>query len=280
MGNTKMLEIFLIFYLKHKNIYKMKKIIEGIILILSCQKHKDTRLKEIKLKNEYNNWVVIYVIGDLFLDYNYKFDNNLLTIKCEDSYIHLLKKLVLSIKYLYEIYDIKQGILRCGDDLIFNEDNMINFLNSKNKLDFIGRSPSNNSLFNPKLFSLKETTDDYFMVNYYLHHVEDLKNPQHNLKNNIEKFIKRPKIPIGPEGTLYYISNYSCNYLIKHMENIEYNIFHFDEDTKSYPYTIEDCAVSFILYLNNISFYNVSDFVSNNFDNFKYNIAVSTNKYK
>ena len=249
---------------------------------MSCQKHKDTRLKKINLKkNEYNGWIVIYVIGDLFLDCNYKLDDNLMIIKCEDSYIHLLKKLVLSIKYLYEIYYIKQGILRCGDDLVFNENNMIKFLNSKNKLDFIGKSPSGYSLINPKLFSLKETIDDYFMVYYYQNHPDDLKNPQHNLQNiNIQKFIRRPKISIGPEGTLYYISNDTCNYLIEHMENIKYNIFHFDKNTNSYPYTIEDCAVSFILYLNDISFYNISNFVSNNIDDFKFNIAIHTNTYK
>ena len=46
-----------------------KKYVNGIILILSCQKHKDTRLKEFSLpKTSYNNWEVIYVIGDLFLE--------------------------------------------------------------------------------------------------------------------------------------------------------------------------------------------------------------------
>jgi hypothetical protein len=48
-------------------------------------------------------------------------------IKCEDSYLHLFKKLVLSLKYLKECFNIKEGILRCGDDLIFNENNLVNF---------------------------------------------------------------------------------------------------------------------------------------------------------
>jgi hypothetical protein len=98
----------------------MKKV-SGIILVLSCQKHIHTRLKEINLKKRYNNWIVIYVIADLFMDKLYKLDDNILWIKCEDSYIHLLKKLMLSIKYLYEIFEIEEGILRCGDDLIFDE---------------------------------------------------------------------------------------------------------------------------------------------------------------
>ena len=44
-----------------------KKEVNGIILILSCQKHKETRLKEINLKHtSYENWEVVHVIGDFF----------------------------------------------------------------------------------------------------------------------------------------------------------------------------------------------------------------------
>ena len=47
--------------------------VDGIILVLSCQKHLDTRLKHFKLpKDNYGGWKVIYVIGDLFLDSDYK----------------------------------------------------------------------------------------------------------------------------------------------------------------------------------------------------------------
>jgi len=107
-----------------------KRDVEGIILIISCQKHKNTRLKEFALpKDNYNGWEVIYVVGDLSSKYEYIFQGNLLTIKCEDSYIHLLKKVVLAIEILYQNFNIKQGILRCGDDLIFNEEKLVEFLN-------------------------------------------------------------------------------------------------------------------------------------------------------
>ena len=67
--------------------------VDGIILVLSCQKHLPTRIKHLKLpKTEYAGWKVIYVIGDMFLDRDYKFIDDFLIIKCEDSYIHLLKK--------------------------------------------------------------------------------------------------------------------------------------------------------------------------------------------
>ena len=66
------------------------------------------------------------------------------------------------------------------------------------------------------------------------------------------------------------------------MEKINYNIFHFDKLTKSYPYTIEDCAVSFILYLNKIPFVCDKYFVKlyeKRTDDENY-IASHTNKYR
>ena len=84
-----------------------KKNVDGIILVLSCQKHKNTRLKEFSLsKTSYNNWQVIYVIGDLFLKQNYVLDGNFLYLRCEDSYLHLLKKLVLAMKAVKELFII------------------------------------------------------------------------------------------------------------------------------------------------------------------------------
>jgi hypothetical protein len=246
--------------------------VKGIILILSCQKHLNTRVKNFKLsQDEYAGWKVIYVIGDLFLEDNYKVEGNLMTIKCEDSYIHLLKKLVLSLKYLYEIYDIKEGVLRGGDDLMFNEELLQAFVmlpkvasvrdagdsRASVPVDFLGKSPSGRSLLAHEISDadIKATINDTFMVDYYMSHPEDFDNPYHNLKGvNIAKYMKRPHIPVGPCGIMFYLSNKSCKILIEHLDSIGYNIFHYDEDTDSYPYTIEDCAVSFILYSNKISF--------------------------
>jgi hypothetical protein len=256
--------------------------VDGIILVLSCQKHLETRLKEFRLpKDNYVGWKVIYVIGDLFLDSEYKINENLMTIRCEDSYIHLLKKLVLSLKYLYQIYDIKEGILRCGDDLIYNENLLEEFLKS-NKFDFIGQSPSGKGIEEKNITDhfLKETVCDDFMVNYYLSHPEDFKNPQHNLEGvDISKYTKRPKVNTRPSGIIVYFSNKSCKTLINHLEHINYNIFHFDEFSQSYPYTIEDCAIAYILYLNRISLINKENIYSD--DSLSENvIAYHTNMYK
>lgn len=250
--------------------------VNGIILIISCQKHLNTRLKEFKLKhNNYNNWKVIYVIGDLFLNNNYEIrDSNYLYIKCEDSYIHLLKKLTLSIKYLNELYIIKEGILRCGDDLIFNEDNLLLFLNSK-KYDFYGKAYCGENYCNKDINVLKKNKIDPLMYHYYRKHPEDFQNPYHNLQNiNITKYLLRPEV-WGPAGIIYYLSNEACNILINHMEVINYNIFHFNTFTQSYPYTIEDVAVTFIMYYHQIPFINNDDF----FDT-PNSICCHTNKYK
>ena len=251
--------------------------VNGIILVLSCQKHLPTRVKHFKLpNNEYAGWKVVYVIGDLFLDCDYKFENEFLFVKCEDSYIHLLKKLVLSLKYLYQTFDIKEGVLRAGDDLLFNEDMLVKFLNCSKyhkdgvrvidseggssggeAIDFLGRSPSGKNLLSHEISDadIKNTIRDTFMADYYMCHPEDFHNPQHNLVGvDICKYMMRPHIPVGPSGVIYYISNKACKILINQLESIGYNIFHHDKYTNSYPYTIEDCAVSFILYSNKISF--------------------------
>lgn len=262
--------------------------VDGIILVLSCNKHINTRLKKFKLnKDSYENWKVIYVIGDFFLDNDYKLDGNMMTIKCEDSYIHLLKKLVLSLKYIYEIFDIKKGVLRSGDDLIFNDYFLERFLKLPKKInnediDFLGKSPTGKNLLSKDIsdYDIKLSRIDNFMVEYYKNHPEDYENPQHNLKNvDISKYNIRPHIPIGPAGVLYYISNKSCKILINHMDNIKYNIFYYDEYSKSYPYTIEDCAVSFILYYNKISFINYPNMFNDFEDNNDY-IALHTNYCK
>ena len=240
--------------------------VDGIILILTCHKYIDTRFKKFKLpKDNYKDWKVIYVIDDLFLDCDYKLEGNLMTVKCEDSYFHLLKKLVLTLKYLYEIYDIKDGVLRSGDDLIFNEELLQSFLdapkqykikNVTGEIDFLGNCSSGKSLFVHDLEKYEtKSSESLHFVYYYKDHPEDFDNPLHNLKGvDIAKYSKRPHIPVGPCGILFYLSNKSCKILIEHLDNIGYDIFHYDEGTSSYPYTIEDCAVAFILYSNKIGF--------------------------
>jgi hypothetical protein len=257
-----------------------KKNVDGIILVLSCQKHRNTRLKEFSLgKTNYEGWEVIYVIGDLFLNKNYILDGNTLYIRCEDSYLHLLKKLALSMKAVKEIFNIKEGILRCGDDLIFNEDNLIKFIKSK-KFDYWGQSPLKKSYKCTNINVLKKIRVDPFMMLYYNKHKEDFLNPQHGMTNmnltSLSNYTMRPNI-YGASGVIFYLSNKACDIVIRHMERINFNILSYDTFTGSYPYTIEDCGISFIMYCNNIEFIHGQFFFGNESRN---TIAVHTNKYK
>ena len=293
--------------------------VNGIILVLSCQKHLNTRLKHFKLpKDDYGGWKVIYVIGDLFLDCDYKFVNSnaseaheahftdFLIVKCEDSYIHLLKKLGLALKYLYETFEIKEGVLRANDDLIFNETMLRAFLDSpkmiKNNdgdsdsdgasgaceataIDFLGKSSIAKSLFARDFVfadAKRPPTNSMHLVYYYDDHPEDFDNPQHNIKGiGISNYTKQPYVPAFIFGPLYYISNKSCAILINHLENINYDVFHYDEKTDSYPYTIEDCGVSFIFYYNNIDILHNDNWIKND-DASAANdvIAIHTNMFK
>jgi len=256
-----------------------KETLDGIILVLSCQKHMNGRLIEFKLpKKYYNNYKVIYVVGDLFLQNNYELRNDdFLWLKTEDSYLHLLKKLTLAIKYLYELYDIKEGILRCGDDLEFDENRLIDFLRKK-KYDFYGQSATGEDFYSEDLSFLKLSTYDHFMYSYYENHPDDFLNPLHNLGSlNCEllsNFAVHPDIT-GPAGVIYYLSNKSCKILVDHMEKINYNVLCYDDFSDSYPYTIEDVGVTFIMYLNKIKFTNY-----NNFFDTDASICTHTNKYK
>ncbi len=258
-------------------------VVDGIILVLSCHKHMNTRLKEFNLNNEeYNGWKVIYVIGDLFLKDNFEIrNNNYLYIKCEDSYLHLLKKLILAIKYIYTLFDIKHGILRCGDDLIFNEKLLTDFLMEDTKPDYWGDScPRQNCIVSnlneeQKNNILKNAEHTNWMVDYYKGHKNDFENELHGLKDiNISDYTLKPKI-FGAIGTLFYISNKSCKILVEHMEKINFNILQQDNLSGSYPYVIEDVGVAFILYNNYVDYIEKGNFCGT-----LNPIAKHTNKFK
>jgi len=261
----------------------LKEEVEGIILIISCQKHKDTRLKEFKLPKEYyNGWKVIYVLGDLTLQSVYEYNGNILTINCEDSYIHLLKKVILSIEILQNTFNIKQGILRCGDDLLINEDKLLEFLNNSNKQDYIGNAVGDaSSFFMGKQYEFNQPIQvclDYFMLSYYSQHQEDFENPLHNLKGvSISHYMARPSNIPYCSGVLFYVSNKACHSLINHMKNINYNVFYQDPETRSYPYSIEDCGVGFIMYKSEIRLSPYPMYQDNYHPGF---IAYHTNKYR
>lgn len=285
--------------------------VKGIILVTSCHKYLHTRLQELNLKATYGDWKVICVIGDLFLDCDYRLEGNLLRIKCEDAYIYNLKKFVLSLKYLYEMFDITEGVLRSNDDLVFNEKLLVGFLEMPKKLvinpdagteidiDFLGRSSIGHSLINyPFVCEPHRSGVNRHLVNYYETHQEDFDNPLHNIKGvDVLKYSVMPHIPAFLHGPLIYFSNKSCKILINHLEEINYDIYHYHEKSNSYPYTIDDLTYPLILLSNNINLLHTNNWhkelesspahtsqfaydICGNFENSPECIAFHTNKYK
>ena len=253
--------------------------IPGAILIFSCHKHKETRLKQFTLsKTEYDGWKVFIIIGNPFIEIEYVINDNTITIKCEDSYIHILKKVVLSCKIILDLYDVQQGILRCGDDLIFNESKLSLFLNKGNKPDYMGLIANfvdSSSIF-PKY--------NNFMPDYFISHHEDLKNPLNGIPYSLDdmKFFNVVPHCTYTGGVVVYLSIKSCMILINHMENIEWNVFQSDKNY-GYPYIIEDIGVGFILSINNINpvSYNLYSDHKKDIENINHPaVAYHTNMYK
>lgn len=241
--------------------------LKGVILVLSCEKYINTRVKknffDKNINEWYNDWKFVILKGDLNMETDYKYDskNFILTVKSEDSYICLLKKRVLGIKYINEIINIEEGIMCCGDDAVFNKKLLDEYLNSNNKNDYEGLNtsiPYNYEATNRNL--LKNTINDLFMYNYHKLYPSEIKG---FTLDYLLQICNRPNV-YGAAGICFYLSNKSCFVLVEHMEKIVYNIFHYDEFTKSYPYTIEDAAISFILYYHNIGFVNNKYFHTHN----------------
>ena len=269
------------------NTMNKKKQLSGAIIVYSCYKHKETRLKDLILKNNYCEWKVFYVLGNPTLEREYKIeiddktDREIITLKCEDSYLHLLKKVVLSLKVLYENYNIEHGILRCGDDLIFNENKLENFIKMQNKSDYMGIIANAN-------FPITKMHSN-FMPSYYIDHQEELKDPLHGINLTLKDILKLDEIPACnyAGGVVVYLSTKSCKILIKEMSKINWNIFVY-ENEHGYPYIVEDVGVGYMLNHKNIfpercNLYSSSNAETNFYymnNQAEYLIAYHTNKYK
>jgi hypothetical protein len=239
----------------------------------------NTRLKELLIPPIENGWLIFTIIGNPFLSSDYEMLETVgspvktLFIKCEDSYIHVMKKVVFTIKILTEIYDIEEGVLRCGDDLIFNPQNLSSFLNYKNKQDYMGII----ALKVPGIYRHYNT----FMVDYYKNHQGDLTDPMHGLTRltmkDMEQFTQVPLCSYTG-GVVTYLSKKSCAALVDHMNFIHWNVFQLHAD-HGYPYIIEDIGVGYILSLNKIEPC-ACELYTNDPSRFQNAVALHTNNYK
>jgi hypothetical protein len=256
----------------------MSEKIKGAIIIYSCHKYKDTRLKKFKLEhNEYGGYKVFYVLGNPNITNDYIFIENMLIIKCEDSYIHLLKKVCLGMKIISETYTIEEGIIRCGDDIMLNEEKLINFATTPNKYHYIGYKTEIIKTYK------EERIYNTFMYDYYRTRQEDFTNILHGLKDktidDIQKLSYIPRIDYAV-GVIYYLSMKSVEHIINHMKSIEYNIF--KEENGTYPYTIEDVGIGYILNKYNIPLLHYPLYGNNKFqyEQHQYCFGIHTNYLK
>lgn len=247
----------------------------GVILIYSCQKYKHTRIRELSyLKSQYAGWKVFFIVGDPTIEKEHECDGNIITLKCEDSYLHLLKKTILGFKVALDIVPDATGILKCGDDIVFNEDELIRFLRHERKEDYMGIQGSR---FVPLLTYHRDT----WIVDYYKRHPEDFENPLHGLPSmdTVKKLVYVPTIQAA-SGPLTYFSRKSADLLVTHMSSINWDILR-EVPPYGYPYIIEEPGISFILYPHGIRVTQYETFTESQkrFDTGRF-IGLHTNSYK
>jgi hypothetical protein len=238
----------------------------------------NTRMQKFGLKTLiYEGWPVFYFVGNPYLPTEYAFYNNFIILRCEDSYIHVAKKVVMGIAVIYSLFNVTEGILRCGDDLIFNENALTKFLQGP-KTDYMGYCPIYNKYGPTEIFI---NVIDNFMPNYYEKHRDELSNPLHGINKTIEEIRKYNKIPKFryAGGVVVYLSKKSCILLIEHFKLINWDIYKY-ENNIGYPYIIEDVAVGFILLLYNIQLTNIMFYANKQILANESTIAIHTNEYK
>jgi len=247
--------------------------VPGVILIVTCQKYFRERIPRHKpYKSVYHGWPIVYCMGNPSLSTPWTImksahsnSGDLILLRCEDSYIHLLKKLTLALHALQEIYHIQEGVLKIGDDIYLNEQLLLSFLSKQKKPDFVGHNYMNKSFDTkntPHIF--KSTRKDVSMVHYFNNNLHDLRNPINGLTGiDVSKMTLVPQLPCFAIGTVFYLSNNAIQSLITEMESINYNILYKDPETKAWNYIIEDIALAYIMFKHGISLVNDPTFFTN-----------------
>jgi hypothetical protein len=258
---------------------RQKPELDGIVLVISCHKHMDTRLVEFgPQKDFYGRWKVVEVLGDPRLPEAYQWISpRKLLIKCEDSYVHVMKKVVLAMDILLDLFDVREGILRCGDDLVFYEDRLEAFLRGPKPGHYVGKL-ARGPFWTPVLSVRRDT----FMTDYYARHPEDFWNPLHGLLGLDRAFEDWDKIPDAGAyagGVVVYLSKGACQALVEHLRAIDYNVLRKDPVRGFYPYIIEDVGTGYVL-RGTFSLVPVDLYVDHPGDRSDTALAYHTNKYK
>ena len=232
--------------------------VNGVILIISCKKYISTRVLDNKYRlqdNEINGWKIFYVICDKNLNdmynisYEPKLNNNVLTLKGNDDYIHLFEKVVKAQYVIHNLFNVKEGIIKCDDDMLINKIALNNFLKNTNKGEYRGRNYKNISFPNPGPEYCIKNRNDNEIVNYYSKNIEQLTEIIKETPSfNPAKYNKVPDLPQGAGGCggIYYLSNNTSKIIVEYFKNINFDVFYYDKNSQSYPFIAEDVGTSFI----------------------------------
>jgi hypothetical protein len=238
--------------------------VPGVILIMSCQPLFRRRFeKHNPGLRAIEGWPIVYCVADPRLDRPFLLQRSsshtvgdLLIIRSEDGYIHLLKKLSLACSALGELYAIQNGILKLGDDIFINMRLVPPFLRDISKKDFIGHNYGSAS-FDPngKSFVSPYVDDDTSMLAYYSSRPSEVVHPDRGLGGrDISKMTRRHRVPACGVGTAIYLSNLATD------------IVTMDKKTGAYDYIIEDVGLAFILFKHGLAFTDHPTFFANTSD--------------
>ena len=222
----------------------------GIVLMLSCRKFATARIGACKLTQTDlpPNWILVHVIADpshVFKD-KYLFTSippmtNLLVLGCEDSYIHLYKKLIFALTAIYDKYgEPKLGVVRTSEVKFVDIPLFISTLQSiPPGANFMGQV-----VYSPFIYS------NNHMTNYYSTHPGELSEYDLTM-NHIRQYEHRTiGMTVGCIGKIMYLSWTACHTLITHFNEHGRDVF--TKIGETYPFIVEDTAILFVLYLHKI----------------------------
>tara|TARA_B100000965_G_scaffold42235_3_gene31036 strand:- start:717 stop:1610 length:894 start_codon:yes stop_codon:yes gene_type:complete len=236
-----------------------KQDVTGIILIITCKKYIYSRVVQNKYKltgESIGNWKIIYVISEPNMNDNYKLsyvenglNSNLLILKGRDDYIHLFEKVVKAQDVCLKLFNIKEGIIKCDDDILINKSKFLEFLNNPNKGEYRGRNYKNISFPNPGPEHCKENRPDNEIRNYYTRNPKELEELKRDIPTfNHLKYNVVPKLPEGASGCggVYYLSNNASTAIVNYFKKCNFDVFYYEPISRSYPFIAEDTGTSFI----------------------------------
>lgn len=252
--------------------------VDGVVLVTCCVKHLTTRYVEfVKNMPSVEGWKVHALIGDPGLPCPYRVDEDdprILHIRCEDSYLHLMKKVAMGIRAVLDMYNVRVGVLRCGDDLVVNEPLLRTFLSKvrdDKSLQYVGRV-----IGTPGGFA----TVNNFMVHYLDNHPEDFDVDRNGLAHHKPTYRAYNIVPAGQyiSGVAFFLGVPACRALLDHMDRVHLDVFWRCKNTGCMPYLIEDIGVGYVMRVADIR---MDSFPSMYSDDYSPDcIMCHTNKYR